>query len=378
MKVRKKRENMAMAVGRVALQLARKSKTISKVLNSKKFQQGARDIRKARATLDKYDIKEMLETNKEDKGKGDWIRKQFFQNLKANELVFYTEQELKNYVMSKDTTSQLIKIIETNEIDLYTVEMSISYDMTNSDILTGFINMGVATQMNIYLQQFISMMEAEIRLKTAMIRQRIQDEQDAYIQYIDTVIDTRKAGDIDGTYCRSCSCSCSCRKGSCSCSCNCSLIHDTQEWEDARQELKDKITEDLTAGTDNLKNYVSYELTDEENALNIMAQFNAFLHLFLFNQNKKIKEKFLFAVIKDVRIEKEKEKSKRWEIKEYLKNNYMNREIKAEQLRKEIIKRFKLRNKTEWEQIITYIKRNWLKIEYNRKKKTYKIGEGKK
>ena len=281
MKVRKKRENMAMAVGRVALQLARKSKTISKVLNSKKFQQGARDIRKARATLDKYDIKEMLETNKEDKGKGDWIRKQFFQNLKANELVFYTEQELKNYVMSKDTTSQLIKIIETNEIDLYTVEMSISYDMTNSDILTGFINMGVATQMNIYLQQFISMMEAEIRLKTAMIRQRIQDEQDAYIQYIDTVIDTRKAGDIDGTYCRSCSCSCSCRKGSCSCSCNCSLIHDTQEWEDARQELKDKITEDLTAGTDNLKNYVSYELTDEENALNIMAQFNAFLHLFV-------------------------------------------------------------------------------------------------
>ena len=369
---------MVMAVARVAMAVARKSKTISKVLNSKKFQQGARDIRKARATLDKYDIKEMLETNKEDKGKGDWIRKQLFQNLKANELVFYTEQELKNYVMSKDTTSQLIKIIETNEIDLYTVEMSISYDMTNPDILTGFINMGVATQMNIYLQQFISMMEAEIRLKTAMIRQRIQDEQDAYIQYIDTVIDTHKAGDIDGTYCRSCSCGCSCSKGSCSCSCNCSLIHDTQEWEDARQELKDKITDDLTAGEENLKNYVSYELTDEENALNIMAQFNAFLHLFLFNQNKKIKEKFLFAVIKDVKIEKEKEKSKRWEIKEYLKNNYMNREIKAEQLRKEIIKRFKLRNKTEWEQIITYIKRNWLKIEYNRKNKTYTIGEGKK
>ena len=284
---------------------------LSNILRAQSFFKSVNSVRKIESAILKYeDIKDLVNRDKNIK---EYINNQLFNlQLKSNHFIFFNEEDLINYVKSKDSEAKILKIVETKEIDLYIVEARLY-----SNKWSGMLNL-VSFAL---LFNALNLFETSVLARIVYTEQQLQNKLNKLKDNINNKIDELNSKityyknlDIHNTYCMRCSCccGCSCDMGSCSCccSCECTLVHYTQAWEDLRNYV-----------LNNFKTYVDNEIKSYSEFLNdimiknstdsLKAQFLTFFTTLMNFMFLQIKEKYLFAVIKEKEILKELKKEKK-------------------------------------------------------------------
>jgi len=203
----------------------------------------------------------------------------------SSKFIFTSEEELRRFVFSKDSSAKICKIMELEEADLYLVEGRIFTDYWNM-----LVNKTAGALMYFGFLKFYT-----------TVCDHINKFYLAYNTYlintfneIDSKLSEEKQKDIANTYCMACTCCCSCKEGSCCCSCKCNLVHYTQAWENLRSFIDQK--------EEDLKKELFDKTINENVKESLLVLFIAAYEALQFFLKTQVKEKYLCVVLKKENI----------------------------------------------------------------------------
>jgi len=283
---------------------------LSRVMRAYSFFKDVSKVRKLEnAILDYKDIKELTLKGKKVK---DYVLNQLFQlNLKSNNFIFFSEEDLLTFIKSRDSNAKILKLADFGNVSLYLVEGTL-FSNKWTGLLNYFTFALLLSQFNDFnnnvlneiLGTYNDLYDELVKLRNDIINKLKQEKQE----------------DINNTYCMHCSCccSCSCEEGSCSCccSCTCNLVHYVQAWNNLESYIYNRFAD----YGEYLKNRM---LEDEQNSLK--AKFILLFDLLMKFLFLRVKEKYLFAVVNQKYILEEirKERKKSGVMKEIY--NYLKK-----------------------------------------------------